>query len=99
MADRILTICDKQGQVLAGRLLTATEVYLKQQTVAIHRLHGRAQLSKATELLATVLSINELHETYYIELRSILGLSAQPWSQEQSVENMKMLKERINKCA
>lgn len=98
MADSILTICDKDGLVLPDRLLTATETYLRQQTTAIHRLHGRPQLSRAVEMLTTVMTLNELFEVFNIELKSIIGLRAKPWSQEQDVKDMKMLKE-INKCA
>ena len=96
MADRILTATDKQGRVTPSRLLTATRVYLKQQTIAVHGLHGKEKLTKAVEMLSTVMAINDLIEIYNIELKGLIGLRAIPWTEEENVKDMKAIGERIN---
>ncbi len=99
MADAvIISVCNKQGRVEPWRLLSVIEAYLKQETVAIHRLNGRAKLSEAVEMMTTIMSINELFEVYSMELRGLIGLRARPWNQEESVKDMKMIK-GMNKCA
>ena len=93
MADRILTATDKLGKVTPARLLTATKVYLEQQVISVHGLHGKARLTKAVEMLSTIMTINELFEVYSLELRGQIGLKASPLKQDQSVEDMKALRE------
>ncbi len=95
MADRILTATDTRGKVTPARLLTATKTYLKQQTVDVNKLHGKAQLTKAAEMLSTILELNAEFEIYNIELKGLIGLRAIPWSEQENVKDMKAIGERI----
>ncbi len=94
MADRILTTTDKAGKVTPARLMTATKTYLKQQTVDVHKLSGRAQLAKAAEMLSTILELNQQFEVYSLELRGQIGLKASPVKQDESVEDLKAMKNK-----
>ncbi len=95
MENKTSTIYNKAGKIPSRRLLIAIETFLKQETVAVHRLHGKAQLSAAVEALTAILNIGELLESYSLELRGQIGLRASPMKQDQSVEDLKAMKNKI----